>query len=270
VQTVFITGAASGIGKHLTGVFLQKGYRVFATDVNEEALQTAAQESAWPKEPLRLAQLDVSNHAQWESVFAEAVAAWDGIDIIMNVAGLLLASRCHETPTHEIDAQVDVNVKGVIYGTRIAAAHMKKRGNGHIINIASLAGVTPVPGLAVYCATKFAVRAYSLAAALELRPHGIHVTVVCPATVQTPMLNNQLHNDDAELYFSGLRILTVEAVERCIFNRVLPKKPLEANLPRVKGRLLSLTNLIPWAAPLLLPLYHWSGNRRMRRRRKQK
>ena len=176
-ENFFLTGCASGMGRHLTDVLCKRGDRVYATDANYDALRAAAQSLAWPEERVRTVALDVTDAEAWERVFADAVATWGGIDVAMNIAGLLLASWAHETPIREIDAQVDVN-------------------------IASIAGVTPVPGLAVYAATKHAVRAYSLSAAMELRPKGVYVTAVCPATVQTPMLDNQVHNDAAELFFS--------------------------------------------------------------------
>ncbi len=266
-ENFFLTGCASGMGRHLTDVLCKRGDRVYATDVNHDALIETARALAWPADRVRTAALDVTDAAAWERVFADAVAAWGGIDVAMNIAGLLLASWAHETPIHEIDAQVDVNVKGVIYGTRVAARHMIERGKGHIINIASIAGVTPVPGLAVYAATKHAVRAYSLSAAMELRPKGVYVTAVCPATVQTPMLDNQVQNDAAELFFSGYRILTLKDIEKAVLHRVLKRRSLEVFVPAAKVKMVQLLGVFPWLGPYVLPLYKQSGRRRQQKRR---
>jgi 3-oxoacyl-[acyl-carrier protein] reductase len=200
--------------------------------------------------------------------FAEAVETFGHIDVAMNIAGMLLSSWAQESPVKEIDLQIDVNVKGVIYGTRVAAQHMLPRGQGHIINIASIAGVLPVPGLAVYAASKHAVRAYSLSAALEFRPKGLYVTAVCPATVQTAMLDNQEKIPAAELYFSGLRVLTVEDIEHAILDRALVHKPYEVFVPRFKVRLFQIVGIFPWLGPLFSPIYQWTGRRRQAKHRK--
>ena len=264
-QTFFLTGCASGMGRHMTQVLQQRGYRVFATDVNFAALERTAAELGWPADRVRIQALNVTDYAAWERVFGEAVSAFGGIDVTINFAGLLLSSWAHESPLKEIDGQIDVNVKGVIYGTRISAAHMAGRGQGHIINVASVAGLIPVPGMSVYAASKHAVRAYSLSAAMELRAKGVYVTALCPATVQTPMLDNQEKVPAAELFFSGLRILTLEDIERVIF-RALRRKPYEAFVPWFKLRLFQVFALWPGVFPWLTPIYAWGGRRRQRQR----
>ncbi len=107
----------------------------------------------------------------------------------------------------DVELQIGVNLKGVIYGTREAARLMLRQPDlarrGHIVNIASLAALAPIPGLTVYSATKYAVRAFSLAAAEELRPLGIAVTVVCPDAVKTPMLDLQVGYEEAALTFTA-------------------------------------------------------------------
>lgn len=265
-QTFFLTGCASGMGRHLTDVFQKRGDRVFATDVNEAALEAAARELGWPEDRVVCRALDVTKYDQWEVRFKEAVETFGGIDVTINFAGLLLSSWAHETPLKEIDSQIDVNIKGVIYGTRVSAEHMVARGSGHILNIASIAGLIPVPGLAVYCATKYAVRAYSLSAMLELRKKGVYVTAVCPATVQTPMLDNQVEVDAAEMFFSGLRILTLQDIERTIL-RALRKKPYEIYVPWFKLRSFHIMENFPALSPLVEPFYRWTGRRRMLSRR---
>ncbi|HNR30261.1 MAG TPA: SDR family NAD(P)-dependent oxidoreductase [Candidatus Hydrogenedentes bacterium] len=264
----FLTGCASGIAKHLTGVLLGQGHSVFATDVNLEALENAAREGAWPVERVRLRALDVRDADAWENVFAEAVREFGHIDICMNIAGLLLAAWATDQPINEVHSQIDVNVKGVIFGTRVAARHMVLRGKGHIINIASIAGLTPVPGMAVYAATKYAVRAYSISACMELRKKGVYVTAICPASVQTPMLDGQLHNDAADLFYSGYRMLTVDEIEHAIFKRAMRRRPpYEVHVPRLKTKLAKFVDNFPAVGPIFAPLYQWSGRRRQAQRR---
>ena len=271
MQTFFLTGCASGMGRHMTTVFLRQGHRVVATDVAVERLEQASIDEGWDPSRVRLFKLDVTNYDEWQEVFSKAVQEWGGIDVTINFAGLLLSSWVTETPLKEIHSQIDVNLKGTIFGTQISAKHMVERGHGQIINISSIAGVVPVPGLSVYSATKHAVRAYSLSAALELRKKGVYVTVICPATVQTPMLDNQLNVDAAELYFSGLRILTVKDIEKAIVKRALRKKPMEIFLPRFKVKLFQVVALSPRLGIFIAPIYQWAGRMRQNfRRKKQK
>lgn len=265
-QTFFLTGCASGMGRHMTGVLSKRGDRVFATDVNFPALQKTAEEQHWPQDLVRIQALDVTDYAAWERVFAEAVAVFGGVDVTINFAGLLLSSWAHESPLKEIDGQIDVNVKGVIYGTRVSAAHMVERGHGHIVNLASVAGLIPVTGMSIYAASKFAVRAYSLSAAMELRPKGVYVTALCPGTVQTPMLDNQEDVPAAEMFFSGLRILTLEDIERVILRKILPRKPYEVFIPWFKLKVFQMVGLFPAIGPWVAPLYGWSGRRRQKQR----
>ncbi|HOK09398.1 MAG TPA: SDR family oxidoreductase [Candidatus Hydrogenedens sp.] len=269
LSTFFLTGCASGMGRHMTTVFLRQGHKVIATDINAEQLEQVATEEGWNPSQVRLFRLDVTNYNEWEDVFQKAVKEWGGIDVTINFAGLLLSSWATETPLKEIHSQIDVNLKGTIFGTQISARHMVERGSGHIINISSIAGVVPVPGLSIYSASKHAVRAYSLSVALELKKKGVYVTVICPATVQTPMLDNQLHVEAAELYFSGLRILTVKDIEKAIVKRALPKKPMEIFIPRFKVKLFQIVSLCPSLGRFISPIYQWAGRWRQNRRRKK-
>lgn len=117
-----------------------------------------------------------------------------------------------------------------------------------------LASLAPVPGLSLYTASKFAVRGLSLAAATELKPHGVAVTVVMPDAVQTPMLDLQVHYDEAALTFSGDRPLTVEDVERLVLTKVLTQKPLEVAFPLSRGALARAANTAPGVTSLIAPM----------------
>jgi 3-oxoacyl-[acyl-carrier protein] reductase len=130
--------------------------------------------------------------------------------------------------------------------------------------MASLAAHCPVPGLALYAASKFAVRGFSLAAALELRPRGVFVSIVCPDAVQTPMLDLQLEYPEAALSFSGPRPLTVQEVTRVIVEKVLPNRPLEVLIPRSRGALARAVSVWPGLALRLAPSMLRRGAARQR------
>ena len=135
---------------------------------------------------------------------------------------------------------------------------MIDRGGGHIINVASIAGLVPVPGLAAYSASKHAVRAYSLACAQELKPHGVYVTVVCPGPVDTPMLDAQVDHDEAALTFSAPRALSASEVVEAIVERALPLRPMEllVTVPRSgQAPMARLIGAVPelgtWVRPII-------------------
>jgi len=245
LQTFFLTGAASGIGQHLADKLIARGHNVFATDINFDALEAHAQQNRWPEDRVRLRRLDVRYAADWELAVEEAVAVFGRIDVAMNIAGYMLAGWAHEASPEVVDRHLDINVKGVIFGTQAAARQMLKQGGGHIINIASLCALAPIPGIAIYSASKYAVRAFSIATALELRPHHVYVTAINPDAVRTPLLEPQKGIEAAALVFSGPRLLAVEDVARAILEKALPDKPLEVNIPPHRGWLAHLTNLFP-------------------------
>jgi 3-oxoacyl-[acyl-carrier protein] reductase len=261
-RRILVTGCASGIGRELAQVLVEAGHRVLATDRVLPPLQEVAR--GWPSERAQVRALDVTDPLAWEAAVAAAQRCFGGLDVLVNVAGVLVPGWAHELTDEAVDLHLDVNVKGVVHGVRAVVPGMMAQGHGHIINVASLAALAPVPGLALYCATKHAVRGYSLSVALELRRYGIAVTVVCPDAVQTPMLDVQRDVEAAAMTFSGPRVLTVREVSEAIV-RALEERPLELLLPRSRGWLAKLANLTPGSARVIEPVLRWQGRRRQRR-----
>ncbi len=155
----------------------------------------------------------------------------------MNIAGFAVQGFVTDFPLEHIDLHIDINTKGAILGTKFAAQQMVKQGYVHIVNMCSLAGLAPVPGISLYSASKFALRGFSLAAYYELKPHGIYVTLVEPDLVNTAKLQTQLIYGDkaAAVGFSAPRILTVQDIEKVILKKVLKKKSLEVAIPAYRG-----------------------------------
>jgi 3-oxoacyl-[acyl-carrier protein] reductase len=254
-----ITGAASGIGRHLAGVLGRRGHDVVATDRNLDGLAVAAQEDRWPR-AVRSQFLDVTSPSDWEAALAFSDAEMRGLDVLLNVAGYLAAGYVKDFAPAEIDRHLDINVKGVVLGTRAAAKHMLASGTrGHIVNFGSLASLSPVPGLSLYCASKWAVRGFSLSAAVELEDAGIAVSLVCPDAVETPMLDKQKDRDEAALTFSGTKPLTVFDIEKVLVEHVLPKRPLEVTIPLSRGLLARVGGAAPGLAGALYPMMKKKG-----------
>jgi 3-oxoacyl-[acyl-carrier protein] reductase len=266
-KTFWITGAASGLGHALTSAALATGHAVFATDIDERKLEATAARSAWPRERVTLAGFDVRDPAGWRRAEKAFETRFGHLDVMINNAGVLVTGALSEATDEDIHRTVDVNVKGVMFGSRHAAKLMLRAGGGHIVNIASLSGLAPVPGIGVYSATKFAVRGYTLALAIELKPKGIAVTCVCPDGIATPMLAPHAHSEDAALVFSGPRILQVDEVCAAILGPVLETKPLEIILPRSRGWLAKMGGVAPEMAARTMGLLRWRGRRQQARQR---
>lgn len=250
-RNFLITGCASGIGAQLAQSLLQRGERVCAADINTAPMDALKSFASSP-DHLWITSLDVRDASAWDALVDEFIQRWGRLDVILNVAGVLRPGYCYEGEARDVDFHFDVNTKGVIHGTRAAARQMLKQGSGHIINIASLAGLAPVPGLSLYSASKFAVRGYTLAAAHELRDKNIKVTVICPDAVQTPMLDLQVDYDQAALTFSGSRSLTTQEVVDAILNRALVTAPIEITLPASRGFVSKFASIFPGISALLL------------------
>lgn len=238
---LLITGAARGIGAALTRLAIARGHDVIAADLDANALQ-----QAWAAQPaVRCLSLDVRHGEQWEALVSTLTDDQQLPDVLINVAGVLRSGQTGALQAADIDLMLDVNVKGVIHGTNALARVMKARGAGHIINVGSIASLYATPGTTLYATSKFAVRGFSIAAAGDLRPHGVAVTLFGPGPVKTDMLEQQRGDPDAALTFSGARALSVDEVAEAILGPVLRKRPVEYFLPFKEEVLGKLCNAFP-------------------------
>ena len=258
---MFLTGCASGIGKHLADRFLARGHQVVCTDIDLETMEGWVEACDHRDDCTLLRKLDVRDATAWEEAVDEAIDRFGRLDVMMNVAGYLRPGYVDAVTDTDVDMHLDVNVKGVMFGTRVAAQRMVEQGDGHIVNVGSLASLTPVPGLSLYGASKFAVRGFSLSVAEELRDRGVDVTVVLLDAVKTPMLDLQADYEEAALTFSGPRPLTLDEVEDLMVEDVLANRPLEVTLPRSRGMMARFAGLAPDITRILGPLLTRLGKR---------
>lgn len=244
-----ITGAASGIGQHWAGVLAARpDFRLALADIDAAGLAAAFA----PGDRLRLHALDVRSPGEWQRVVADTLRAFGRIDYLFNIAGGGRPGFLLQQPAENVDFVVDLNLKGPIYGMRLVGQVMAGQRSGHIVNVGSLAGISPTPGNALYSAAKSGLRAASLAAAVELRPHNVYVTLIAPDVVDTPLARRHFDNPEAAaLARSGGRVLTVQDVAAA-FWQALAERPLELNLPGWRGWLAKVNSLYP---PLMLRLY---------------
>lgn len=190
-QAIFITGAASGIGRETALLFARRGWRVGAVDVDEAGLSRLAREIGDRCLP---GPLDVRDYAAWRERVA-AFGAWTGgrMDVLFNCAGIMRMGAFEETPIEVHARTVEVNVLGVLNGVHASFGLLKATSGAHVVSMGSASGVYGVPELATYSATKFFVRGLTEALNLELERHGIVVTDLMPLYVDTPMVRDQTH-----------------------------------------------------------------------------
>ncbi len=241
-MNLLITGAASGIGACIAELAVKIGHTVIAADLDEATLK-----SRWQPEPgVHCLKLDVRSQDSWTALLAQLYERRCPVDVLINVAGVLRSGRAGELKLDDIELMLNVNLKGVILGTNAVAATMIARGYpGHIINIGSVASLYATPGTSIYATSKYAVRGFSIAAAGDLKPHGIAVSLVGPGPVKTSMLELQRGDEKAALTFSGSRALEPEEVAQAVLGPVMTKRPLERFLPWREGVLGKLCTVAP-------------------------
>lgn len=191
-KTVFVTGAASGIGLALSSALAAAGARVMMTDLDGAACELAAESLRTAGLDAAAAQLDVCDAAAFRCVFDSAWARYDGIDLLFNNAGIGAAGDARDLDIETWRRVVDINLMGAIHGCHAAWPRMAAAGGGQVINIASAFGLLPGPLYAAYSATKHGVVGLSRSLRAEGRALGIGVTAVCPGFIRTRILDNAL------------------------------------------------------------------------------
>lgn len=162
----------------------------------------------------------------------------------INNAGVLGSGSALDQTLEEITRVIDVNLKGVINGTRAAAQTMLGEHGGVILNIGSLSSWNPTPGLATYAATKHAVRAYSSALSVELAGSGVKVLCLCPDGIWTPMLHAAVSSKHSVMPFSGRRLLSAEVVATAAIE-LIEGGGLVKSIPQGRATLAKLSGLWP-------------------------
>lgn len=247
-KSIFITGGGSGIGREVAIYFAQRGWFVGIADVDEQGMQdTLGLIEGGFKYSHRL---DVRDRAAWDvALEAFSTAAGGRIDVVFNNAGIAHGGPFVENPTEEIEALLDVNLKGVIYGAQAAYPHLKKTAPGSVlINTASLAGIVGAPGISVYSATKWAVRGLTRSLDGEWADDGIKVTSLCPGFIDTPIIDqvNPESNQSMKetLVDAGVEVSPVSDVPKVVWDAVHGDK-LDYTVGKMAGRLLFLTRFLP-------------------------
>jgi NAD(P)-dependent dehydrogenase (short-subunit alcohol dehydrogenase family) len=188
-KVVAITGGARGIGLAIATRLHQHGATVAIGDVDEIEVTEAGRRWGIGL----VSALDVSDRQSFVGFLDTVERQLGPIDVMINNAGIISVGQAIDEPDAVTKRIFDINAHGVMLGTKLAAARMRPRGSGHIINIASTSAVMPVPGIAAYSATKHAVLGFTDAIRLENRRSGLHFSVVLPALTNTQMIDGVGH-----------------------------------------------------------------------------
>lgn len=185
-KTAFVTGGASGIGLSMARAFGRAGMNVVLADLDMDTAKAAADRLASEQIKAQPVRCDVSERGSVREAALEAIAAFGKVHVVCNNAGVAVGGQIGAVKDRDWDWILDVNLKGVVYGTEVFVPLIKSHGEGgHFVNTASMAGMVSPPGLEPYCATKFAVVAMSEGWYAQLGPQGIGVSVLCPGFVKT-------------------------------------------------------------------------------------
>ena len=189
-KVVVITGASSGIGEASAIEFAKKNANVvLVARRKEKSLQVQKKISKYTDSTL-ICQCDVSNKLQVKEMSDAVLDTFGRIDVLVNNAGFVIYGKVNELSTEEIIAQMETNYFGMIFCTKAFLPQMLEQHSGHIVNIASVGASFSVPGVASYCATKFAMLCFSEGLRHELVGTGVGLTVVSPIMVRTPLFDH--------------------------------------------------------------------------------
>lgn len=251
-STVFISGAAAGIGRATAMTFARRGYRVGAYDVDLAGLASLRDEVSARGGDIAIGQLDVTDAANWSEQLLAFTGRSGRLDVLVNNAGVLASGPFEDIPLDTQRRIVEVNVNGTLTGLHTAFPYLRDTPGAQVVNLCSASAIYGQPELATYSATKFAVRGLTEALELEWRRHGIRVIAMWPLFVQTAMVDG-LHTNSTRTL--GIHLTAADVAE----DIYAATHPTRSRLPRVHypvGRqtkaLAGLAQVSPnWMARLL-------------------
>lgn len=220
-KRVFITGGGSGFGRGLAIAFADIGWKVCVGDINTKSCEETIELVRCHGGEGFSIKCDVTKLEDYEAVTEELNRKWQGVDIVINNAGVAAAGYMEDIPIDKWNWIIDINLKGVIYGCKAFIPVLKAQGGGHLVNVASNAGITCLPEMSSYNVTKAGVIALSETLRGELYPKNIGVTVVAPTFFKTNLMDNFTSTDPrqekmASAFFGKSSVTTEDVVRHTI------------------------------------------------------
>jgi len=191
-KRVLITGAGSGLGRALAFCFAENGWRVACADIRLDRAQDTVRLITGFGVGAMALKVDVGDDASVDGMRDEILAAWDGVDVVINNAGVATAGGIMQTTLDDWRWTLNINLMGVVRGCRAFLPILLEQGAGHIVNIASFAGIANAPRMSAYSASKSGVISLSecLRGELAMSGRNVRVSVVCPAFFQTNLMES--------------------------------------------------------------------------------
>jgi NAD(P)-dependent dehydrogenase (short-subunit alcohol dehydrogenase family) len=216
-RTVLVTGASSGIGRETALAFAAAGANVVLVARGAEALAEVAASARKLGAKAMAIPTDVTKGPAVAACFAMAGRRFGAIDIVVNNAGVMIPSKVEEIRDADLRTMLDVNLFGALHVMQQAVKVMRRQGHGHIVNVASLAGRRGFSPLGGYCATKFALVGMTEALRMELGGEDIHVSLVMPGVVDTPLATNAQRGAGVPIPWPEQLNMPPSWVTQCIF-----------------------------------------------------
>ncbi|MGB0514738.1 MAG: SDR family NAD(P)-dependent oxidoreductase [Wenzhouxiangellaceae bacterium] len=193
-RVALITGAGSGLGAAMAQRFADAGWRVIVTDQYHDRAREVADALAGHGHAADA--LDVTRDEQWQALAERVESEFGRLDLLINNAGVATAGMLGESGLDDWEWVLDINLMGVVRGCHQFVDRLRRQGFGHIVNVASWAGLAGAPGIVSYGTAKAGVIALSEMLRAELEPAGVHVSVLCPAFVKTRLTDSMRAPDD--------------------------------------------------------------------------
>lgn len=234
-KAAIVTGGASGIGKALCRELIARNVFVILADIDESEGKKTESEFNQSDTVSRFVHLDVTDYKHIEQLAEETFQEFGRLDYMFNNAGIAMYGELYDMSIDHWKTILDVNVWGVINGTQAAYPMMKKQGFGHIVNTASAAGLGPAPVSSAYSATKHAVVGLTTSLHYEAEAHGVKISTLCPAFVDTPIFSKatalNINKDMMAEQMKKQKMMTPEKLAKLAIDGVHKNQPIICPMP---------------------------------------
>ncbi|MEM8982566.1 MAG: SDR family oxidoreductase [Pseudomonadota bacterium] len=256
-KTVIVTGASAGVGLACAQSFARLGANLVLVARSPKPLK-AAEEKLATLTNVQSVAMDVADEIECTNLLRKSEYDFGHVHGLINNAGLHERGPVESIDSADLARMIDVNLRAPIVLTRLALPYIRKAGEGAIVNVASLAGCTPVRDAATYSASKFGLRAFSMSLADEIRDSSINIGLVSPGPIDTGFIMDHI-DDVADITFSQPMSTAAEVAEAVV--KVASGQAFEMKMPPISGFLTTLSYLFPSLRRTLKPMLDARGRR---------